>query len=345
MTLELRQVDAPPLRGIDLELAAGLHVVLGAEADGSRELVEIVSGVRRPQRGTVRVLGRDPFRTPAVRRRIASLLAEEQLPHAATVEQLVGHALALHAQPASDALRALSDAGIEAWRTRRPSSLDAHERRTVALAIALAQAPALLVAHEPLARVAAVERGRVIERLNALAAKDTCVLCTTSSPRDALELTDAVWLLEAGRLTRRPSPARRELVPGHAAEFLVHAEDARSLGRRLSEDPAVKAVEWDDERTPGQLRVRGDDAAASARAIVRAAAAGAHTLTRLTLVPPSLSSVRAATHALAQAAYEHAYRTAQHYYGVPPPAPGPSHGPPSPPADLPTPTNPSEAKS
>src|SRR5690606_7241317 len=216
VTLELRQVDAPPLRGIDLELAAGLHVVLGADADGSRELVEIVSGVRRPQRGTVRVLGRDPFRTPAVRRRIASLLAEEQLPHAATVEQLVGHALALHAQPASDALRALSDVGIEAWRARRPSSLDAHERRTVALAIALAQAPALLVAHEPLARVAAVERGRVIERLNALAAKDTCVLCTTSSPRDALELADAVWLLEAGRLTRRPSPARRELVPGHA---------------------------------------------------------------------------------------------------------------------------------
>jgi simple sugar transport system ATP-binding protein len=51
---------APALRGLDLEIRRGeIFGVLGVAGNGQRELVEVVTGLRAPARGQVRVGGRD----------------------------------------------------------------------------------------------------------------------------------------------------------------------------------------------------------------------------------------------------------------------------------------------
>ncbi|HGY09101.1 MAG TPA: ABC transporter ATP-binding protein [Oceanithermus profundus] len=52
----------PALRGVDLRVRAGEILGLaGVAGSGQRELVEVVTGLRRPERGEVRVLGRAPW--------------------------------------------------------------------------------------------------------------------------------------------------------------------------------------------------------------------------------------------------------------------------------------------
>jgi len=66
--LELADVHAasdrglPALRGVNLRVRAGEILGLaGMAGSGQRELVEVVTGLRRPERGKVRVLGRAPW--------------------------------------------------------------------------------------------------------------------------------------------------------------------------------------------------------------------------------------------------------------------------------------------
>ncbi|WP_457630458.1 ABC transporter ATP-binding protein [Oceanithermus sp.] len=52
----------PALRGVDLEVRAGEVVaVAGVAGNGQRELVEVVTGLRRPEAGRALVLGRPPY--------------------------------------------------------------------------------------------------------------------------------------------------------------------------------------------------------------------------------------------------------------------------------------------
>ena len=68
VVLELAEVRAqserglPALRGVNLRVRAGEILGLaGVAGSGQRELVEVVTGLRRPERGEVRVLGRAPW--------------------------------------------------------------------------------------------------------------------------------------------------------------------------------------------------------------------------------------------------------------------------------------------
>ena len=67
----------------DHHARAGVHVVLGTELDGTRELVALAAGASTPRRGSVRISEQNPRSAPALRRRIGTLFAEETLPPAA----------------------------------------------------------------------------------------------------------------------------------------------------------------------------------------------------------------------------------------------------------------------
>ncbi|WP_340289841.1 ATP-binding cassette domain-containing protein, partial [Aquipuribacter hungaricus] len=71
--------------GVDLRVAAGEVVALcGPNGAGKTSLLDCVSGMRRPDGGTVRVVGVDPYRAgPATRARVGVVLPDLGLPAAA----------------------------------------------------------------------------------------------------------------------------------------------------------------------------------------------------------------------------------------------------------------------
>jgi ABC-type thiamine transport system ATPase subunit len=326
--LYLANVFAPGLLGASLELDAGLHVVVGNREDGGAALVALVAGLLRPKRGTLLIDGGDPLRSPELRGRVGVLLAEEPPSSGRSVLAQVAEALSLRGDPAK-AENVLSAAGLDALASRRPNALSSAERRALALALATSLAqPSALALHEPLANIAHCQRRKIIETLNALAARGAVVLCVTASPRDAAALGGSTVLLDRGRFVRRPGlPLAEELTPGAGLTLSLRTSDPRKLAAALSAEPAVSAVVLDEQAHPGQLRASGADPERLALAVASAAQRSATLLSAIEPLLPSIDDARAATAGLWRAAYENAYRAARV-----PAAPAPPRAPAAPPS-------------
>ncbi|MCC6217517.1 MAG: hypothetical protein IT376_21850 [Polyangiaceae bacterium] len=295
-------VSDDPLVGVDLQLGPGLHVVLGRRTDGADVLVDRVAGVRAPRRGRVRVLGADPHRRPAVRRRMGVLLPAEVLSGDSTVEAAVELAVASRGARGG-ARAALERAGLGHLASARCSRLDAWSCRAVVLALALADPlPEVLVLHEPLAYGADRVRS-TLARLREAARRGVCALVVTSSPVDAARLGAPVTLLLGGRVVRSiPQPLGVGAAPG-ATELLVTSTDARALLAALATDSAVGRVAL-DATAGGRLTVAGPDRALLGLALARAALASGARLVRVEPRIPTLAEAAAAAAGLARGAWE-----------------------------------------
>jgi ABC-2 type transport system ATP-binding protein len=309
--LELRAVVAPPLNGAELEFGAGLHVALGSEADGAAMLAPLAAGLIAPQRGTLRVAGLDPRRSPEIRRRIGTLCSTEELFPARTIAHAVSAVLDAH-EAKTDARSVLAGLGLAAWAARTPASLSGDERRSVVLALALGVPdPALLVLHEPLSRLPGIDQGALRERLTALSAREACIVCTTASARDAVELGGSLVVLDRGRFVRRLTETLPDnLAPGSPGALIVRTSAPARLAAELANESAVTGVDWDRDSRPAELRAHGSALAELALSVARAAERAQVSIQAIVPHIPELDVVRAASAGLSRAAWEQAERAA-----------------------------------
>ena len=141
---------------MDITLAVGegeSHVILGPSGAGKTTLLECVIGFRRPERGTIRLAGRNLAGVAIERREIGYLPQRLALfPHLSVRENILYGARvrglpAAQCRPAMDAL--IEATGIGPLLDRRPATLSGGERQRVALVRALAARPRLLLLDEP----------------------------------------------------------------------------------------------------------------------------------------------------------------------------------------------------
>ena len=299
--LALSRVFGSRLQGAEASFENGLHVVLGAPADGSAEIAELSAGVVRPKRGTCRIDGRDPWDNPSVRARIGVLLEEEPASSAKSIARAVSTCLSLRQDP-REANALLAEHGLACWASVRPERAPASIRRHVALALALSlERPLALVLHEPLAVGPLADRDKTRSALVALAEAGSAVLVLTASPRDAAELGGRTVLLDRGRFVRRPGlPLGVELVPGGALALAIRTGEARRLAAALVDHGAVDSASWDAD----QILVRGKDPSALALAVTDCAVAAGIELGAIEPTLPDLNEARAATAGVWRAAYE-----------------------------------------
>jgi len=328
--LILRGVRAGGLQIAELTLGRGLFPILARPDDGAA-LVAVLGGQRRDRTGTLSVGGADPQRSPAIRARIALLLAEEPVAEARSVRDALATVLGTSAA----ATAALSRLGIGAWSARDPRRLTPSERRSVALAAALAADEPLLVAlHEPLADVPGVDRARALARIRALGEQGATVVPVTASVRHLLELGGEPYALALGAALLAAGPLAAA-TGGRDVELVASSPAARDLAARLVVRPEVEAVSFDEVTAPRQVRLRAQDVRSGSLALLAVAADSGTSLTALHLEPPSLDSVEAATVSAARASLRAAPAapptapdpwTVAMPFGVPPPPPPPPPG-------------------
>jgi putative ABC transport system ATP-binding protein len=188
-----QRVDA--LAPTDFRVVRGeFLVVAGPSGSGKSTLLAIISGLLTPDRGRVKVLGRDlrgMSRDAFDRFRLEHFGFVFQgfhlLPALTALEQV---SIVLQRQgirraaAAGRAQAALERVGLGARLGNRPSELSGGEKQRVAIARALAKQPQLIFADEPTSALDS-DNGRQITRLLREAAVDTgaSVICVTHDPR------------------------------------------------------------------------------------------------------------------------------------------------------------------
>ncbi|MFC9627148.1 ABC transporter ATP-binding protein [Streptomyces sp. NPDC056930] len=152
--------DAKALDGLSLEIRAGDSVaVMGPSGCGKSTLLNMVAGLDRPTSGTVEVQGHDlgelnETGLALFRRRNVGMIFQffnliDDLPaldNVALAAQLTGTPAR---QARRRALELLDELGVAERRNNYPATLSGGERQRVAVARALMNRPALLLADEP----------------------------------------------------------------------------------------------------------------------------------------------------------------------------------------------------
>lgn len=148
------------LDGLDLEVERGeIVAILGVSGSGKSTLLSILGTLDRPDAGSMRLGGRDPFALSD--RELSRLRANELgfmfqfhhlLPDLSALEnvQLAARIAGEGFQAAQQrAQELLAQVGLFDRLTHRPGQLSGGERQRVALARALANRPSLVLADEP----------------------------------------------------------------------------------------------------------------------------------------------------------------------------------------------------
>lgn len=192
--------DLVALDGVSVRVEAGaVLAVLGRNGAGKTTLVECLVGLRRPDAGTVRVLGLDPVRdADRVRRRVGVQLQEAALPDRMTVAEAVRVLAAAHGVPAEDDL--LRAWGLHDKRRAAFAGLSGGQRQRLFVALALIGDPELVVLDELTTGLDPAARRDTWELVRALRGRGVTVVLVTHAVDEAEALCDRVVILDRGRV-------------------------------------------------------------------------------------------------------------------------------------------------
>ena len=201
------------LDGVNLEIRAGEAVaVMGPSGCGKSTLLNMVAALDRPTSGTVVVQGEDLGKLNETRRALFrrhrigmvfqffNLLDDlPALDNVALAAQLIGTPAK---QARARALELLDELGVADRRNIYPAALSGGERQRVAVARALMNRPALLLADEPTGALDSRSGEQVMDLLLDLNQIGQTLLIVTHDQRLAARCASRVVEFADGRITR-----------------------------------------------------------------------------------------------------------------------------------------------
>ena len=196
--------------GVSLAVAAGEVVgLLGPNGAGKTTTLECVEGLRRPDDGAVRIVGDGARRSDVM----GVQLQTGALPADMTVGEAMRFFCAYHGVAPRDDL--IERFGLADARRRRYGDLSVGNQRRLALALAIAHRPALVLLDEPTAGLDVASRTELHAVVRELAAQGTAVLLATHDMAEAEKIADRLCILLQGRVVAEGTP--REITATGAA--------------------------------------------------------------------------------------------------------------------------------
>lgn len=287
-TPEVRATD-----GISLDVRGGeIFGLLGPNGAGKSTLVRQLTGLMRPDSGSVRLLGHDLVRHPERASRLLAYLGQESTAldelTVALAAETTGRLRGLgvrEARAERDAV--LEELGLGPLASRPLRRLSGGQRRLACVAAALVGERPVLVLDEPTTGMDPVARRAVWAAVDRRRAEHgTTVLLVTHNVIEAETVLDRVAVLDRGRVIACDTPAGlKERVAGEVRVELVWRESAPL---HLPEVASLRELAQETGRR-WMLRLAPDEARAAVATVTGGAAFTA--LDDFTLATPSLEDV------------------------------------------------------
>lgn len=230
--------------------------LIGPNGAGKTTTMECVEGLRRPDGGSVSVLGIDPFReSRKLQNQIGVQLQEAQLQKRIKVWEAIDLWASLYPSPL-DGDSLLDQLGLRDKREAWFMSLSGGQKQRLFIALALINDPQVVFLDELTTGLDPQARLAIWDLVRAIRARGKTVLLTTHLMEEAERLCDRVAIIDRGRIIDVDTPAR--LVDRHCPERTVMLTTGDpAAAARFQSIPAVVSVSSRDNRF--KIRGEGDD--------------------------------------------------------------------------------------
>ncbi len=216
------------VRGVSFAVAEGeVFGLLGPNGAGKTSCVEILEGLRTPDRGKVRVCGLDPETSgDRFKEKIGAVLQSTALPDKLRVKEAIElFAKFYHKRANTDEL--LRRFQLDEKRDAFYSHLSGGQKQRLALAMALVNDPEVVFLDEPTAGLDPQVRREIYDIIEELKRGKKTVLLTTHYIEEAERLCDRVAIVDHGRVIAEGTP--RELKQKSAGTTRIEVRLARPL--------------------------------------------------------------------------------------------------------------------
>jgi branched-chain amino acid transport system ATP-binding protein len=207
-TLAVGYDGVPALHDVSLRAGSGQIVALvGANGAGKSSLLRAISGLLRPERGSIRFEGDEIGRVPSheiVRRGIAHVPEGRHVFATATVRDnlLLGAYVRRNSEERERRLESAFETFpiLRERLSQRASTLSGGEQQMLAIARGTMSAPKLLMLDEPSLGIAPKLIPLIYAGIRRIASDGTAVLLVEQNVRDALQTADRAYVLQTGRI-------------------------------------------------------------------------------------------------------------------------------------------------
>jgi ABC-2 type transport system ATP-binding protein len=243
---------------VSLEVRTGeIFGLIGPNGAGKTTTLECIEGLRKPDRGTISVLGLDPIREVyRLQERVGVQLQLAHLQKRIKVWEAAHLWASLYRKPAADADRLLEQLGLAEKRDAWFMTLSGGQQQRLFIALALVNDPELVFLDELTTGLDPQARRAIWELVRGIRARGKTVFMTTHLMEEAERLCDRVAIIEHGRIIDADTPAR--LVARHCPErtVVLVTEDPEAESR-FQALPKVDTVQRAESRFT--IRGHGDD--------------------------------------------------------------------------------------
>ena len=199
--LEVRFSGCHALRGIHLTIESGtIFALLGENGAGKTTLIRVLTGFLKPTSGTCQILGLDPTKdAQSIRQRVGYVSDAPALYDWMQVAEIGWFAAAFYADGFLERYRE-SIAKFEIPDDRKIKHLSKGQRAKVALSLALAHDPELLILDEPTSGLDPLVRREFLESMLDRAATGRTVLLSSHQISEVKKVADTIAILHQGQL-------------------------------------------------------------------------------------------------------------------------------------------------
>jgi len=234
---------------VSFEVADGeIFGLIGPNGAGKTTTMECVEGIRRPDSGSITLLGLDPIRDIyKLQERIGVQLQQAQLQKRIKVWEAMHLWASLYQKPTSVGEHLLDQLGLEEKRNAWFMTLSGGQKQRLFIALALINDPEVVFLDELTTGLDPQARRKIWDLVRGIRERGKTVFLTTHLMEEAERLCDRVAIMDHGRIIDIDQPQR--LVDKYCPErsVILSTADANAAAG-LERIPGVESVTRNDSR-------------------------------------------------------------------------------------------------
>ena len=239
---------------VSFALDQGITSLVGPNGSGKTTLMNLLTGLIRPTRGSIHVLGLTTRQPMELFRQVGYCTQFDSFPPATTGYDFIFWPLRLHGFGREQAARltgeALERAGMTQVARRKVAGYSKGMRQRIRLAQAIAHHPSVLVLDEPLNGLDPIARAEAIALFESLAKQGMHVIISSHILEEVDRISDRVVLMSSGYVVAEGQIREvRKEVRDHPMQVLVRCSNAARLASAAFElNHVVEAKILNDSR-------------------------------------------------------------------------------------------------